>query len=67
MISKEQFIASFTDEAKCKFADKIIGDIYDRGTQRLGKLDPTRAERILRQSVSVAVAEHQNFAFVRQK
>lgn len=66
MISKEQFIASFSPDDKRKIADKIIADIYDRGVPRLKKIAPIQAERILRQSVSVAVLEHQNFAFVRQ-
>lgn len=66
MISKEQFIASFSPDDKRKIADKIIADIYDRGVPRLKKIAPIQAARILRQSVSVAVLEHQNFAFVRQ-
>lgn len=66
MISKEQFIASFSPDDKRKIADKIIADIYDRVVPRLKKIAPIQAERILRQSVSVAVLEHQNFAFVRQ-
>lgn len=66
MITKEQFIASFSPDDKRKIADKIIADIYDRGVPRLKKIAPTQAERIMRQSVSVAVLEHQNFAFVRQ-
>ena len=67
MITKEQFIASFSPDDKRKIADKIIADIYDRGVPRLKKIAPIQAERILRQSVSVAVLEHQNFAFVRKK
>lgn len=66
MITKEQFIASFSPDDKRKIADKIIADIYDRGVPRLKKIAPIQAERILRQSVSVAVLEHQNFAFVRK-
>lgn len=66
MISKDQFIASFSPDDKRKIADKIIADIYDRAATRLVKMHPTQAERIMRQSVSVAVLEHQNFAFVRQ-
>ena len=66
MISKEQFIASFSPDDKRKIADKIIADIYDRASTRLVKMPPMQAERIMRQSVSVAVLEHQNFAFVRQ-
>lgn len=66
MITKEDFISSFTEDFKRDLADKIIGDIYERAVPRLGKLQPIRAERIMRQSVSVAVLEYQNFAFVRQ-
>ena len=66
MISKEQFIASFSPDDKRKIADKIIADIYDRAATRLCKMHPSQAERIMRQSVAVAVLEHQNFAFVRQ-
>lgn len=66
MISKEQFIASFTDKDKCKIADKVIGDIYDRSASSLFRLQPSRAAVIMRQAVAVAVLEHQNFAFVRQ-
>lgn len=66
MITKEQFIASFSNDDKLKIADKIIADIYDRAAPRLSKLHPMRAENIMRHSVSVAVLEHQNFAFVRQ-
>lgn len=66
MITKEQFIASFSPDDKRKISDKIIADIYDRGVPRLKKIAPIQAERILRQSVSVAVLEHQNFAFVRK-
>lgn len=66
MLTKEQFTASFSAEDKLRIADKIIGDIYDRAAPRLGKLHPMRADRIMRQSVSVAVLEHHNFAFVRQ-
>lgn len=66
MISKEQFIASFSPDDKRQIAEKIIGGIYDRAAKRLSKMQPARAERIMRQSVSVAVLEHQNFAFVRQ-
>lgn len=66
MISKEQFVASFTEDAKCKIADKVIGDIYDRSASRLSRIQPSRAELIMRQAVAAAVLEHQNFAFVRQ-
>lgn len=65
MFTKDQFIDSYSLQAKLEIADKIIGDIYKRAAPCLRKIENTRAHLIMDEAVRIAVFENQNFIIVQ--